>query len=257
MYEAALQWFDLPAIGVVRIAGSRAWEMVLRAGEFFGEGDLRSGILLLDNGALGGFAYAGRTADGAVVLTEEVDTLKRCLWRDEEGPRALVTVASLPVSTVQGGRAWALQDHDVVDYGDQVWLRHSRSPEGGWDVVGVKGVQPQGRREDLLALSLEAGVPVYGWDAHRFEDPGPWLGGPGNLVWAGVVLDREASPARLLGPGDEPAGRLVRVSWSLRLNQWIGGALLEPEWAVEGTRLWGPEGPVEVRLFPLVRTSQD
>jgi hypothetical protein len=257
MYEAALQWFDLPSSSAIRVEGVHAWDMVLAAGIWRGQGLVRTGVLLQDDGTLGAFATAGRTPAGAVVITEDQRILLDCLWRDEDGLRALVHVTALPVSTVQGGRAWALQDHDVEDYRDQVWLRHARSPEGGWDVAGAKGVQPQGRREDLLALSIEAGVPVFGWDARRGDDPSFWLGKQGGALWTGVVTENEVPPSPLYSAQDEPAGQLIRVSRSLRLNLWIGSAWIKPDWAAPGTPLWGHGGRVEVRSFPLVPSSQD
>lgn len=120
-----------------------------------------------------------------------------------------------PIWTFQGARAMALQAHDAVDLGDQIWMRRRRSLAGGWDVIGVEDVRLFMPQEQFEAESVFSGIPVEGVD--KTEQPliselspvHPDLGPLGRemvrkeTVGAEEGLRAEGVGCRLLGDSSE------------------------------------------------------
>lgn len=123
-------------------------------------GEVRLAALASPTGQLVDVLSVSRILRGILVLGQNIEALMERVDRFVITEDVEAELLDGPVWTVQGGRAIALQDHDAVDLGDQIWVKRKRSLAGGWDVWGVEDVRPLMPQEQFEAESILSGVPV-------------------------------------------------------------------------------------------------
>lgn len=163
-----LAWHSLPRESALLLRGADALDwlqgQVTQDLRGLAMGEVRLAALASPTGQLVDVLSVSRVLRGILILGQDTEALL------ERVDRFVITedVEAEPLDgqvwTVQGGRAMALQDHDAVDLGDQIWVRRKRSLAGGWDVWGVEEVRPLMPQEQFEAESILSGVPVLGVD---------------------------------------------------------------------------------------------
>jgi folate-binding protein YgfZ len=163
-----LAWHPLPRERGVLIRGADSLDwlqgQVTQDLRELAMGEVRLAALASPTGQVVDVLSISRVLRGIVVLGQNIEALMERVDRFVITEDVEAEFLDGPVWTVQGGRAIALQDHDAVDLGDQIWVRRRRSLAGGWDVWGVEDVRPLMPQEQFEAESILSGVPVLGVD---------------------------------------------------------------------------------------------
>jgi len=238
--RSELAWHPLPRESALLFRGEDALDwlqgQVTQDLRGLSMGEVRLAALASSTGQIEDVLAIARVMRGVVVTGQDLAKLQFRVDRFVITEDVEAEPLEGQIWTVQGGRAAALQDHDAVDLGDQIWIRRRRSLTGGWDVIGVEDVRPLMPQDQFEAESIVSGVPLLGVDttektlvselgeeflaSHVSYTKGCYVGqevihriharGHVNRLWMGVRMEEPVqAPAAVTLEGKE-VGTLLR-----------------------------------------------
>lgn len=287
---------DLPGVAVFRVSGEdrRSWlqGQITQDTRSLSTGGSIQACLCRATGQIDAVLTIFDSGDDLIAVTERPEVFesraKDFIILEDVNVQAVdgkVATVQGPAATRHLAARFSLGTMDVASDQGLLFLRHDRTGDGGWDVVGpataieaVLNDLPSLDHERMSLLALEAGIPAVGVEIDAAVFPpelgpvfdarsvsyrkGCYLGqevlmrihsrGHTNRTWRALLLQDRTEPGTEILANGKVVGTVIRAFESSAYG-WVASAFLRNEAAEPGRQLTVGGQTGEVATWPLYR----